>query len=201
MHTISYALFPRNFSLIRTYPAVRLVAWNGLCRGSSDARPGNQSAVSNLHRSISLEISLANQNIPTSACCNHPPVERSYEQVSGQGVILQPTCDNNNNNNILISSQGIFDAANMCFGGGGENEAVIIRKRQTPRHYERSSREYVSRPEVSRYRRETVSRRSASNQRPARASHDNHRQYEEPRRSASRTRVVTQERRSRTYYD
>ena len=75
----------------------------------------------------------------------------------------------------------------MCFGGGGANDTVMIRKRNKPRHHRDS---YVSRPEVSSYRKETITRRSGSAHRPSRDhhSHQNH----NGRRSGSR---IVEERR------
>lgn len=89
----------------------------------------------------------------------------------------------------------------MCFGGGGrDDEAIIIRRRE--RKQPRYSREYVSRPEVASYRRETVTRRETSGHRPSRSfDHNSSHSFHDPRRSGSRTRVVREERRSRQYYD
>jgi hypothetical protein len=71
----------------------------------------------------------------------------------------------------------------MCFGGGGKNDTVVIRKyEKQPRHHHHS---YVSRPEVSSYRKETVTRRSNSTHRP---SYD----HQHGRRSGSR---IVEERR------
>jgi len=86
----------------------------------------------------------------------------------------------------------------MCFGSSKDSERVIIRRHEykEPRY----AREvYVSRPEVATYRRETVTRRSTSGHRP---SHEyvHHYHSESPRRSGSRTRIVTEERRSRQYH-
>ena len=79
----------------------------------------------------------------------------------------------------------VVQVTEMCFGGGSKNDTVVIRKYEKPR-YKRNS--YVSRPEVSTYRKETVTRRSTSAPRP---SYDHH----AGRRSGSR---IVEERR---YYN
>jgi hypothetical protein len=87
----------------------------------------------------------------------------------------------------------------MCFGGkNNKEEQVVIRKYERPRSRSRTrySREYVSRPEVATYRRETVTRRSRSGHRP---SYD---RYDDTlsRRSGSRSRIVREENRRERYY-
>lgn len=99
-----------------------------------------------------------------------------------------------------LTLKTLYPHITMCFGGSSRNEdRVIIRRHEYKPRY---SREYVSRPEVATYRKETVTRRSTSGHRH---SHDHHRHHhhdsfsDSPRRSGSRTRVITEERRSRQY--